>query len=650
MRKILLIVTCAGIFFLSQTANSQIITPVIKARFGIEADLKSNFFNGFVQPGNDDWFPDSSGGSGIYLIDTTGAAAIVNEYKINPAYRKNCFTRPMTYPVYSIVNNKFLYDAIYVRDHYKNDSTAFASSNKNGQSPGLWTGGVTPVPDKSDLNDVMVHVRRDGPLLSDSLWFFAGLSLHGNTGNRYFDFELYQSDVYYNSADNKFYNYGPDAGHTAWQFDAAGNVLTPGDVIFTAEFGSSSLTLLEARIWVHQSATSLTPTQFNWGGAFDGDGGGAQYGYATILPKTSGNFYSGMQSAANTWAGPFGFVDVTDILQTNYEERYYMEIAVNMTKIGLDPYSLLGTSGCNLSFRRFFAKTRSSTSFTSELKDFVGPYRIARPAPALAIGDSAMFCGREPDSSLISVNNPILSSEYTWTTLNGNIVTSPATGPSIIVDKPGTYIVTQTLFSGCAPYARDTVTLVRDTAGCLVLSSLDLALTGTMKDISVLLRWQSQDKSISQFEIERSTDGTLFRKTGTVMAASNSGSIQHYTFNDLINRINSRFIYYRLKATRADGEIVYSRVIHIKNTASFTEDFVMLPNPASDYIQVIAKGEDYKGTVRIFNSTGIEVLNKTLNSENEKISLEKLPPGIYLVNIASADSKYSTKKKLLVAR
>lgn len=40
----------------NEKLSGQIITPQIKARFGIEADLRSNFFNGFAQVGNDDWF------------------------------------------------------------------------------------------------------------------------------------------------------------------------------------------------------------------------------------------------------------------------------------------------------------------------------------------------------------------------------------------------------------------------------------------------------------------------------------------------------------------------------------------------------------------------------------------------------------------
>ena len=61
---------------------------------------------------------------------------------------------------------------------------------------------------------------------------FGGISLDNTTGNRYFDFEMYQTDIYYDRPSAKFYGYGPDAGHTSWQFDAAGNILQPGDIIF----------------------------------------------------------------------------------------------------------------------------------------------------------------------------------------------------------------------------------------------------------------------------------------------------------------------------------------------------------------------------------------------------------------------------------
>ena len=648
MKKTVLLITLFMLF--AGLANAQIITPVIKANFGIDADLRANFFNGSVDPGNDDWFNNGTPGSGVFVIDTTGAAAMMSQYIIDPTLRKNTFVRNMNFPMYSTINGKLLYDALYVRDHYKTDSTAFTSSNKNGQSPAIWDGGTTPVPDKSDINDVMIHVRRDGPALTDSLWFFAGLSLHGNTGNRYFDFELYQSDIYYNKATGKFYNYGSEAGHTAWQFDALGNVTRPGDIIFTAEFGSSSLTLLEARIWIDKSSQSITPMQFTWGGTFDGDGSSAQYGYASIVPKTSGIFYGGNQCSDNTWAGPFGFIDVTDVLNTNYDSRDYMEIAVNMTKIGLDPYTILGSSGCNLSFRRVFAKTRSSTSFTSDLKDFVGPYNIARPASTLATADITLFCGAGPGYSQLSVSNPLSTSFYSWTTTDGHIVTSPATGPAITADQPGSYIVTQTLQDGCTPYSKDTITIIKDADRCMILATEDIRLSGRNKDQLALLNWASSEKDITRFDVERSTDGKWFQTIATTMA-KNSSVDNNYSETDPISNVNARLIYYRLKITKTNSEVAYSNVITIKIINALAEEFVITPNPATDYLQVIFRKMNKTAiAIRLYNSTGTEVKRVVLKSEGEKVSLRDLPPGIYFVHTYSQDGSLQAQKKLLVTR
>ena len=50
-------------------------------------------------------------------------------------------------------------------------------------SPALWSGGIQGIPDKNDILDIMMHVRRAGPNTTDSLWMFGGISL-GTTGNR----------------------------------------------------------------------------------------------------------------------------------------------------------------------------------------------------------------------------------------------------------------------------------------------------------------------------------------------------------------------------------------------------------------------------------------------------------------------------------
>src|SRR5829696_6570301 len=187
-------------FVLATYSYGQITTPVIKANFGVDGDMRSNFFNDFVQSGNDDWFhfPGSTG-TGEFIIDTTGAAAITARYATNIASRRLPFYRGMRFPGFTVVNNRLVLDAVFIRDYHGDDSTVFATgANKNGDSPNDWSCPVSQgIPDKNDILDMMVHVRRAGPNKTDSLWMFGGLSLDNTTGQRYFDFEMYQTDIYY---------------------------------------------------------------------------------------------------------------------------------------------------------------------------------------------------------------------------------------------------------------------------------------------------------------------------------------------------------------------------------------------------------------------------------------------------------------------
>lgn len=437
--------------------NAQITTPVIRANFGVDGELRANYYNNFVQSGNDDWFrlPGSTG-TGQFIIDTNGAAAIVARYATDMAFRRLPFYRNMRFPGFTVVNNRLLLDAVFIRDYHGDDSTVFSGGNKNGDSPVDWDCPVSQgIPDKNDILDMMVHVRRAGPNKTDSLWMFGGLSLDNTTGNRYFDFEMHQTDIYYDRQSRQFYGYGPDAGHTSWQFDAAGNITVPGDIIFSAEYQSSALTMVEARIWVHRSALSLTPVSFDWSGQFDGASSGALYGYASIRPKTGGTYYTGLQCGNSTWAGPFSVVLQNEAVVTEYDAKQFVEFSVNLTKLGLDPVTLLGSNACGMPFRRVLVKTRSSASFTAELKDFVGPFDFFLAPRVQAQTEAPFLCG-EMGTSEIRVSNPVATSIYQWTTTDGQII-SDSTGPVIYVNKPGTYIVTQYLQAGCTSYAKDTI-------------------------------------------------------------------------------------------------------------------------------------------------------------------------------------------------
>ena len=638
MKQFLLLLM--GVVF-SVICSAQITTPIIKAAFGVDADLRANYFNGFVQSGNDDWFNNGTAGTGNFVIDTTGAASVVAGYlsDVSPWPKRMApLYRSMSRPKFSVINNRLWLDAIFVRDYHGNDSTVFtAGSDKNGMSPADWTGGVQGIPDKNDILDVFMHVRRAGPTSVDSLWMFGGLSLDNTTGNRYFDFEMYQTDIYYDRATAKFYGYGPDMGHTSWLLDAAGNITRPGDIIFTGQYQSSTLTNIEARIWVHQSALSITPSQFNWSGQFDGAYAGAPYGYASILPKTAGAFYTGLGSGTNTWAGPFQLVLQDNSLVTNYGKDQFMEFSVNLSKLGLDPVSLLGGDVCGSPFNRLVVKTRASSSFTAELKDFVAPIDLFLAPRVDLAAEVPVFCGYDTATSDIYVTNPQSTSVYTWTTVDGNIIYTAPSGQWIQVNQPGTYIVTQQLMAGCNPYAIDTITITRDTT-CMVLPARFSSFSGiyNANENKAELRWTVQNNSfVSSFVVEANIDGAGFSDAGMVAANNNLKDEASYNFNYNIPVGTSSFVEFRIRMINHDGSYSYSRILRINVKPAVKAGITIAPNPVRGKFQMtITSASDVQAKILFLDMQGrqVSVMNEMLRKGINVFAVEineNWQPGIY---------------------
>ncbi len=644
------------LLFIIITVNSifgQITTPIVKANFGIEADASSNYYNNLTQPAVDDWFSYGYTGTGQFIIDTTGAASLIGGYISNPATRKLSFSKLMRQAPYSLVNNRLLLDAIFHRDFHGNDSTVYASgSNKNGMTPASWTCPVAQgIPDKNDILDAATHIRRAGPNVTDSLWMFSSIALENTTGSRYFDFELYQTDISYNRATRTFQNYGPDAGHTSWKFDVAGNIISPGDIIFTAEFGSSTLTLVQARIWIKQTSLSITPTAFNWGGQFDGDGSGAVYGYASILPKTAGAFYTGLQSTvAATWAGPFRLVREDNSLVTSFVANQFMEFSVNLTKLGIDP-GTFSNNGCGTPFRRVLIKTRASTSFTAELKDFIAPFRMFDYPQVDADTYVRYYCGSSMPTVTISVYNPISTSVYTWSTSNGNIVGSNI-GSSIQVNAPGLYRVTQQLYSQCPMYAQDTVSIFFDSVCAPLNINIKKFNVTRQKHDDAAINWQiNNNELVNLYELEYSLDNRTFSPLVSIPADGRTGLAEYEIINP-INNFYTTVIYYRLKVVGKNAVIKYSETIALELNRVPTEKAIIFPNPFNNIAWISLEiHESTEANIFIMDNSGRLLISKKVQLKKGTNllyfdELAKKNSGIYFVKIKAGN--YETIQKVAV--
>ncbi|MBI3137798.1 MAG: T9SS type A sorting domain-containing protein [Sphingobacteriales bacterium] len=632
--------------------QAQITTPIIKANFGVEADLRSNFFNGLVQSGNDDWFLlPGTPGTGQFMVDTAGAASILAGYTANPNSRKLPFYRTMRYPAYSVVNNRLLVDAYFVRDYHGDDSTVFASgSNKNGMSPADWTCPESQsIPDKNEILDMMLHVRRAGPNVTDSMWMFGGISIENTTGNRYFDFEMYQTDIYYDRATRRFYNYGPDAGHTRWQFDASGNMQAPGDIILTAEYSSAALTMVEARIWIDRNDLLINPVGFNWTGSFDGANTGSQYGYAGIQPESAGAYYTGLQSGNNTWAGAFSLVLGDNSVVNTYTARQFMEFSVNLSKLGLDQAKIFGGDDCLMPFRRVIVKTRASTSFTAELKDFIAPFDFFIAPAAKIETQTPMICDTGSLSN-IYVMNPIPTSIYEWSTINGHILGSD-TGPSIFVDTPGVYIVKQYLQAACSMYATDTIT-IGSFGNCNVLARNLYDFRGTLLENLVRLNWKVLENQYARgFFLERSTDGIHYSIISfTDPLAGRAGAAAYETMDD-ISAVTADYLYYRVRFIETGAVQQLSPVVKFRTGISVENGIRIMPNPARDQVQVLINSATGGiAGISVYDQAGKQVYRSalTLQKGNNRIFLDCLsgkPDGLYQV-VVSAGNRLLTGKVL----
>lgn len=644
MRKILLLVALVQLTFYS---IAQITIPVIKANFGVEADLSANFYNNAPTAAVDDWFNNYAIGTGKGIIDTTGAAAILAGYITNPATRKSSFNRLMAFPPYTLVNNRLVLDAVYHRDYHGDDSTVFgAGSNKNGMSPADWASpGPASIPDKNDILDAYVHVRRAGPNARDSLWMFAALSLENTTGNRFFDFELYQTDITFNYATRNFTGYGPDAGHTTWKFDAAGNIVSPGDIIFTAEFSSSSLTLVEARIWIDRSSLSMTPAAFNWGGLFDGASSGSRFGYASIRPKSIGSFYTGLQNTvANTWAGPFQLVRDNDDVVPNYIPGQFMELSVNLSKLGIEPADF-SNSPCGSPFRRVVIKTRSSTSFTAELKDFVAPFSLFNYPNVDANTYYTYYCGVMPLVT-ISVSNPNPSSIYTWSTPDGHIVGSNI-GASITVDSPGIYYVSQQLHMQCSFFSADSVRILFDPI-CMVLD-MKLQLNASQANNKNILQWQvDKNELTNEYQVEYSADNIHFSTLATLSSKTTTGNAQ-YEYRHDKNLTPYPVVYYRVIAKTHTGAAKYSNTALLRYGKAADHNAIIFPNPTKGKIFLSVKNNISETTnIFILNAAGklVKESRIILRAGENIVPLDDIstfPEGVYFIKVLTSSGIITEK-------
>jgi hypothetical protein len=284
-------------------------------------------------------------------------------------------------------------------------------------------------------------------------------------------------------------------------------------------------------------------------------------------------------------------------------------------------------------FRRILIKSRASTSFTAELKDFVGPFSFFRAPAADIATDFPVLC--QNGVGRIWVTNPLSTSLYQWSTPNG-LILGDSTGTEIHVAEGGTYFVSQQLMDSCGTtYARDTIVVTMSFA-CDVLSGKPTDFNAKLNNQYVHLSWKSEERSPNvNFIIERSIDGKRFDAIKNLK--TNSSGL--YAETDDISSLNSNEVYYRLKFEGDGMKTTYSSVVRLYIPAVQSKLLSIYPNPVRDVVTV-SVNLPFASPIKITitNSIGMVVYQKMMNSRigvNEWVihEAEKWSSGNYFIQV-----------------
>ncbi len=255
----------------------------------------------------------------------------------------------------------------------------FAGGLKWTDNPNVWQWVNSKASSKTDINNGLLHVATDA---DGHTWTVIAADRASTSGDSYIDFEFLQNTLITTNG-GKFVSSGPHGGRTV------------NDLLLSLAFvgGGSTADFLAYR-WLP-----------------NGSGGYAYVDVTASLP--AGRVFVALNS--NTISVPFGAFG-----STTYAANAFVEAAVDMTALlsGFDPCLSLG-------FKTIMVKTKSSSSSTASISDFINPIQYnLRIGPGANAGPDQARC-TQGDSTAFPLSGqafrgmqPIISTN--WTVVSGS--------------------------------------------------------------------------------------------------------------------------------------------------------------------------------------------------------------------------------------
>lgn len=166
-------------------------------------------------------------------------------------------------------------------------------------------------------------------------------------------------------------------------------------------------------------------------------------------------------------------------------------------------------------------------------------------------------------------------------------------------------------------------------------SALPVTITqfnGQAKNNGNQLSWTTATElNSSHFDIEKSDDGNLFKKIGSVQSKGSNTRQQYYLFTD--NAAGNTILYYRLKLVDNNGHFEYSKTIRVNAAAA--NGFTVYPNPVTTTLTVeLVKPLQQNNAIELTDINGKKLpVTFTGTGSYRTCNMQHLPSGLYLLKI-----------------
>ena len=226
-----------------------------------------------------------------------------------------------------------------------------------------------------------------------------------------------------------------------------------------------------------------------------------------------------------------------------------------------------------------------------------------------------------------------------------------------IASNTETVITDGPFYTNFFPYSAHILIAVKTNAGCLdkiifipnsiVLSTSLVSFEGNLTNNDIRLNWRMEaNENADRFEVQWSTNGTDFTRSGIVSATGKTGS---ETYSYITSAPVSGKIIYRLIIFNKSGKVDYSNTLVFQNKEDIKRPLTIINNPVNDKLTLSFQANASQVIeVKITDMSGRLILREKANM-NKGTNLLSFPvhsgyqSGVYIVALFDGTKNYTDK-------